>query len=85
MCTFFFLSRIGIMANKPNCYVINLNTLKGSSALTNKTIETLGVVLLSINMDVWNELLDYEKIPYIMRELKSIVDLNFKKKTNVFH
>lgn len=53
--------------------------------MTNKTIEALGIVLLPVSMDVWDGLLDYEKIPYIMRELKSIVDLNLIKETNVFH
>lgn len=44
--------------------------------LTNKTIEALGLVVLSISLDVWDGLIDYEKIPYIMRELKSKADLN---------
>lgn len=44
--------------------------------LTNKTIEALGVAVLPISMDVWDGLIDYEKIPYIMRELKSKADLN---------
>lgn len=37
----------------------------------NKSIEALGVVSLPISIDVWDGLIDYEKIPYIMRELKS--------------
>lgn len=44
--------------------------------LTNKTIEALGLVVLPISLDVWDGLIDYEKIPYIMRELKSKADLN---------
>lgn len=44
--------------------------------LTNKTIETLGIAVLPISMDVWDGLIDYEKIPYIMRELKTKADLN---------
>jgi len=44
--------------------------------LTNKTIEALGLVVLPISLDVWDGLIDYEKIPYIMRELKSKADHN---------
>ncbi|XP_022174077.1 uncharacterized protein LOC111036376 [Myzus persicae] len=67
---------IGILLYKPNSYVINLNCLRGPYMLTNKTIEALGVAVLPISMDVWDGLIDYEKIPYIMRELKSKADLN---------
>lgn len=68
---------------RPNNYVINLNTLKGPFVLTNKTIEALGVKLLPISMDVWDSLMDYEKIPYIMRELKSIANVNLVSEINV--
>ena len=44
--------------------------------LTNKTIEALGITVLPISMNVWDGLIDYEKIPYIMRELKSKTDNN---------
>lgn len=77
--------RIGILFYKPSSYVINLNTLRGTNALTNKSLEALGIVLLPLSMDVWDGLFDYEKIPYIMRELKSITELNLIKETNVFH
>lgn len=51
--------------------------LRGPRILMNKTIEALGVVVLPISLDVWNGLIDYEKIPYIMRELKSKAAPNF--------
>lgn len=51
----------------------------------NKSIEALGVVSLPISIDVWNGLLDYEKIPYIMRELKSKSDSNLKTENNIVH
>lgn len=75
--------RIAITLHKPKNYVINLNCLRGPHVLTNKTIESLGVVLLTISMDVWDGLIDYEKIPYIMRELKSKTDIDFM--TNIVH
>lgn len=68
---------------KPNNYVINLNTLRGPFALMNKTIEALDVKVLSISMDVWDGLMDYEKIPYIMRELQSKADLNLVSEINL--
>lgn len=72
----FYCFRIGILLYKPNSYVINLNCLRGPYMLTNKTIEALGIAVLPISMDVWDGLIDYEKIPYIMRELKSKADLH---------
>jgi len=47
--------------------------------MTNKTIEALGIVVLPVSMDVWDGLIDYEKIPYIMREIKSKADLKLIK------
>lgn len=80
-----FFFRICIQLYKSKDYVINLlNCLKGSCALTNKTIESLGVVMLPISMDIWNELMDYEKIPYIMRELKSKTESD-SIRTNLVH
>lgn len=35
-------------------------------------------------MDIWNELMDYEKIPYIMRELKSKTESD-SIRTNLVH
>ncbi|VVC33957.1 Hypothetical protein CINCED_3A003898 [Cinara cedri] len=74
---------IGIMVNKPNNYVINLNCLRGTFMLTNKMIEATGLVLLQISLEVWDGLLDYEKIPYIMRELKSKTDINVLTDKNI--
>jgi len=68
---------------KPNNYVINLNTLRGPFALMNKTIEALDVKILSVSVDVWDSLIDYEKIPYIMRELQSIADINLVSEINL--
>lgn len=79
----FLFFRIGILLNPPNRHVINLNCLRGPFVLTNSSIEALGVVLLPISMDVWDALLDYEKIPYIMRELKSKTDLDSVTKNNM--
>ncbi|XP_025191061.1 uncharacterized protein LOC112591452 [Melanaphis sacchari] len=67
---------IAILLYKPNSYVINLNCLRGPHMLTIKTIEALGLIVLPVSLDVWDGLIDYEKIPYIMRELKSKADLN---------
>lgn len=53
--------------------------------LLNKTIEALGAVVLPISIDVWDGLIDYEKIPYIMRELKSKADLNIMTEENTVH
>lgn len=53
--------------------------------LMNKTIESLGVVLLTVSMDVWDGLIDYEKIPYIMRELKSKTDTDLMTTKNIVH
>lgn len=53
--------------------------------LTNKTIEAMGTVLLPISLEVWDKLLDYEKIPFIMRELKSKADISLITDKNVVY
>lgn len=73
------------MLHKPNSYVINLNTLRGTHVITNKTLEALGVLPLHISMDLWNGLLEYEKIPYLMREIKTKADANLIEKKNSTH
>lgn len=82
---FFLYFRIAIMLYKPNSYVINLNCLRGPYVMTNKTIEALGVIPLPISMNVWDGLFEYEKIPYLMRELKAKTDPNLIKDKNATH
>lgn len=85
MFIFFFFCSIGVVVYKPNSYVINLNCLRGTCVLTNKTIEAMGTVLIPISLEIWDGLLGYEKIPYIMRELKSKADINLLTDTDVLH
>lgn len=51
--------------------------------MINKTIQHLGVTVFPISMKVWDKLMDYEKIPFIMRELKSKVNLELITEQNI--
>lgn len=46
-------------------------------------IENLGIEVLPISMKVWDELMNHEKIPYIMRELKSKTTLKLTMDENI--
>ncbi|XP_050527308.1 uncharacterized protein LOC126897620 [Daktulosphaira vitifoliae] len=70
---------ICIMFCKSTNYSINLERLKGPNAMMIRTIESMGLPVLGISKRIWDSLIDYEKIPYIMRELKSKTELNEKK------
>ncbi|XP_050439340.1 uncharacterized protein LOC126844902 isoform X2 [Adelges cooleyi] len=60
-----------VLLNRPTNFVSNIERLKGPNALRMKTIEALGVTVVPVSEIYWNSLIGYEKIPYIMQELKS--------------
>lgn len=56
----------------PNSYFTsNLGTLKGSFALQLRTLEKLGVTVVPVDLGLWTNLPDREKIPFLQREIKS--------------
>ncbi|CAG9764794.1 unnamed protein product [Ceutorhynchus assimilis] len=66
-----------IWAVNNNFYTINTNTLRG---LPSKTLtileETLQCSVLPVNTDNWQEMADFEKIPYLMQKIKDKMNLD---------
>lgn len=52
-------------------YTVNCRRMKGTTALMIKILETKGYTVVPICLDEWNDLPDFEKIPYVMRTIKS--------------
>nr|CAD7401538.1 unnamed protein product [Timema poppensis] len=59
-----------IMCHLPNCYTNNCHRLRGHFVLVGKTLEALGYVVVHISLELWEKLLDHEKIPYLMQNIK---------------
>lgn len=58
----------------PKSYFTNLGTVKGSFDFQMKTMaRQQGLILVTVNLEVWNRLPDHEKIPYLQREVKSVL------------
>jgi len=59
-----------------NHYAANKIQIKGSTQLLLKNLEQKGYIPVPINLKIWNALQDYEKIPYIMQEIKTRANFN---------
>ncbi|XP_055641628.1 FAST kinase domain-containing protein 2, mitochondrial-like [Toxorhynchites rutilus septentrionalis] len=53
------------------CYALNVNRLRGQYALHLKTIETLGVSVVPISYQLWSNLPEAERIPFLEREVRA--------------
>lgn len=52
-------------------FTSNLGTLKGSFDLQLRTLGKLGLVVVPVDLGLWFNLPDREKIPFLQREIKS--------------
>ncbi|CAH0550529.1 unnamed protein product [Brassicogethes aeneus] len=59
---------------KPICYTINKNMLREGIRFSLNYLEQKGYPTISINGENWHELEDFEKIPYIMQNIKTKVE-----------
>lgn len=56
----------------PQSYYTNLGTIKGAFELQLRTLEnTGGLTLVPIDLQLWMNLEDREKIPFLQREIKA--------------
>ena len=55
---------------KPSAYVANGDRLRGVYALDLRTLESAGYDVVTINLEKWESLLDYEKIPFLMQQVR---------------
>ena len=54
-----------------SAYISNGDTLKGYNMLELRTLEGLGCSVVAINIDKWMKLSEYERIPYLMQQIRS--------------
>lgn len=52
-------------------FTSNLGTIKGSFDLQLRTLEKLNLVVVPVDLELWTNLPDREKIPFLQREIKS--------------
>jgi len=53
-----------------SCYAINCQRLRSVPSLTLRTLEALGHYVVPVSLQQWVNLPDYEKIPYLMQNIK---------------
>lgn len=50
--------------------------MKGTTALMIKILEAKGYTVVPICLEEWNDLPDFEKIPYVMQAIKNKTEYN---------
>lgn len=65
------LFRVAVMGLPYSYFTSNLGTLKGSFDLQLRSLEKLGLTVVPVDLELWTNLNDREKIPYLQREIKS--------------
>ncbi|XP_075222717.1 FAST kinase domain-containing protein 2, mitochondrial-like [Lycorma delicatula] len=55
----------------PKCYTINTERIEGHVRLNMNTLEAMGYSVVHVMQGVWENLLDNEKIPYLMQALQN--------------
>ncbi|ETN59204.1 hypothetical protein AND_009201 [Anopheles darlingi] len=53
-----------------SCYAINVNRLRGRFVMYVKTIEAVGIPTVTISPQIWNNLPESERIPFLQREVQ---------------
>lgn len=71
MIKVFPLFRVAVMGLSKTFFTSNLGTIKGSFDLQMRTIEATGVVVVPVDLELWYNLQDREKIAFLQREIKA--------------
>ena len=66
----FSICRILFKVFQRKDYVINGDRLRGVHELDLRTLDKAGYQVIPIHLERWQELLDYEKIPYLMKQIR---------------
>lgn len=75
---FFFFSykfktlcfRILVLCMPASSYAVNCQRLRSVPSLTLRTLEAMGYSVVPVSLQLWMNLPDYEKIPYLMQSIK---------------
>lgn len=70
---YFLYFRVCILCIKPIFYTINTKVLRESVNLSIKMLEEQGYPVVYINAETWSNLEEFEKIPYLMQNIKTKV------------
>ncbi|RZF47488.1 hypothetical protein LSTR_LSTR007415 [Laodelphax striatellus] len=62
---------ITVLYLRPSKYTVNTERIIGQENLKMRVLEAMGYSVVQVTESVWNNLLDGEKIPYLMQELKN--------------
>jgi FAST kinase domain-containing protein 2 len=71
--------RILVLCMPASYYAVNCQRLRTVPSLTVRTLEALGYSVVPVSLQHWINLPDYEKIPYLMQNIKmkcESVDIN---------
>lgn len=72
--------RIGIVSVTPSAFCLDGIRLRGKMKIYIRSIESLGIVTIPIHLVNWNNLPDYEKIPYLMNKINTRSPINLSTK-----
>lgn len=65
-----------VMYLPPSFYCMNVDVLKGSMLQNLNSISALGITVIPISSTRWENLLEHERIPYLMREINEKCDFD---------
>lgn len=67
---FYCFYRVAIITFARTQYALNIPRLKGMFNLRVKTLETMDIIVVDVDYELWDGLADREKLAYIEREVK---------------
>lgn len=62
--------RILVLCMPASSYAVNCQRLRSVPSLTLRTLEAMGYSVVPVSLQLWLNLPDYEKIPYLMQSIK---------------
>lgn len=74
---------IGIVSVTPSAFCLDGIRLRGKMKIYIRSIESLGIVTIPIHLVNWNNLPDYEKIPYLMNKINTRSPINLSTKEDL--
>ncbi|XP_047115538.1 uncharacterized protein LOC124795518 isoform X1 [Schistocerca piceifrons] len=64
-----------VLAFHRGCYTLNCKRLRGHFDMMCKGLEAMGYAVVPVSLSLWSDIPDYEKIPYLMQNIKSKCDM----------
>lgn len=70
-----FFSSVVVMCLPKSYYALNINRLRGRFAMYIRTIEALGVAVVPVPYQMWSNLPEAERLPFLEREVRAKVNI----------